>query len=80
VWPKEGRGSRRDDAVDHTCRRNIGNETISGLTHGKVYSQITLFHGDNLDILNNCIPTTLVDLNNLDPSINSNANYNVLFS
>ena len=39
----------------------------------------TLFYGDNLDILRECVPDESVDLIYLDPPFNSNRNYNVLF-
>ena len=39
----------------------------------------SLYYGDNLDILRDCIATESVDLVYLDPPFNSNATYNVLF-
>jgi DNA modification methylase len=39
----------------------------------------TLFYGDNLDIMRECIAEESVDLVYLDPPFNSNATYNVLF-
>ncbi len=39
----------------------------------------TLFYGDNLPILRECIPPESVDLVYLDPPFNSNRNYSVLF-
>jgi len=39
----------------------------------------TLFYGDNLKILQDYISEESVDLIYLDPSFNSNRNYNVLF-
>jgi site-specific DNA-methyltransferase (adenine-specific) len=39
----------------------------------------TLYYGDNLDILRRYIPDESVDLVYLDPPLNSNATYNVLF-
>lgn len=39
----------------------------------------TLYYGDNLDVLRECIPDESVDLIYLDPPFNSKASYNVLF-
>lgn len=39
----------------------------------------TLFYGDNLAIMREYIPYESVDLVYLDPPVNSNRNYNVLF-
>ena len=39
----------------------------------------TLYYGDNLNILRDYIKDESVDLIYLDPPINSNRNYNVLF-
>jgi DNA modification methylase len=39
----------------------------------------TLYYGDNLDILREYISTESVDLVYLDPPLNSNRNYNILF-
>jgi site-specific DNA-methyltransferase (adenine-specific) len=39
----------------------------------------TLFYGDNLAIMREYIPDESVDLDYLDPPINSNRHYNVLF-
>lgn len=39
----------------------------------------TLYYGDNLAVLRDCIPDESVDLIYLDPPFNSNASYNVLF-
>ena len=38
-----------------------------------------LFYGDNLTVLRREIPDASVDLVYLDPPLNSNANYNILF-
>jgi len=38
-----------------------------------------LYYGDNLDVLRESIKSESVDLVDLDPPFNSNANYNVLF-
>lgn len=45
----------------------------------KPITENTLFYGDNLKILRECIPDNSVDLIYLDPPFNSNRNYNVLF-
>jgi site-specific DNA-methyltransferase (adenine-specific) len=45
----------------------------------KPITRNTLFYGDNLDILQEYIPTETVDLIYLDPPFNSNRSYNVLF-
>jgi site-specific DNA-methyltransferase (adenine-specific) len=45
----------------------------------KPISKNTLFYGDNLDILQEYIPTETVDLIYLDPPFNSSRSYNVLF-
>ena len=39
----------------------------------------TLFYGDNLPILRDCIADESIDLIYLDPPFNSNRSYNVLF-
>jgi site-specific DNA-methyltransferase (adenine-specific) len=39
----------------------------------------TLYYGDNLDILRDCIKDESVDLIYLDPPFNSKRDYNVLF-
>ena len=40
----------------------------------------TLYYGDNLEILRRLVKDESVDLVYLDPPINSNATYNVLFA
>ncbi len=49
----------------------------TGHREGDVKNQ--LFYGDNLDILRDHIADESVDLIYLDPTFNSNRNYNVLF-
>ena len=39
----------------------------------------TLFYGDNLPILRECVPDESVDLIYLDPTFSSNRSYNALF-
>lgn len=45
----------------------------------KPITRNTLFYGDNLNILQDHIPSESVDLIYLDPPFNSNRSYNVLF-
>ena len=39
----------------------------------------TLYYGDNLRVLRDCVPDESVGLVYLNPPFNSNASYNVLF-
>ena len=39
-----------------------------------------LYYGDNLDIMRRYLPDESIDLVYLDPPLNSNTNYNVLFA
>ena len=45
----------------------------------KAITKNTLFYDDNLIILRENIPDESVDLIYLDPPLNSNSNYNLLF-